>query len=54
MTIFSLIKSLVGPVRKLSSKRNSISLWRKFDIIVAFKSENVMEVVKLARDFNIP
>jgi len=40
-------------VRKRSKKSN-IPLWKKYDIVVSFNSENGTKVAKIARDFNIP
>ena len=52
-TVVSFIDSLGEAVRKLSDKRSSIPLWKKYDIVVSFNMENGTEVAKLARDFDI-
>jgi len=46
--------SLGGAVRKLSNKRSSISLWKKYYNVVSFNCETCAKVAKLARDFDIP
>jgi len=52
-TVVSLIDCLGGAVRKLSYKRSGIALWKKYDIVVLFNSENGVKVAELARDFDI-
>jgi len=52
--VVSLIDNLGVTVSRLSNKSGSIPLWKKYDIIVSFNSENGIKVIKLARDFDIP
>jgi len=48
-----LIDGLSGAERKLSNKRNTTLLWKKYDIIVSLNSENGAKVAKVAKDFYI-
>jgi len=52
--LVSLINSLGGAQRKLSNKRSSILLWKKYDIVVSLNSKNGTKVAKLPRDFDVP
>jgi len=48
-----LIDGLSGAERKLSNKRNTTLLWKKYDIIVSLNSENGAKVAKVVKDFYI-
>jgi len=49
-----LINSLGAAVLKLSNKRNSVTLLKKYDIVVSVSSKNGIKVAKLGNDFDIP
>jgi len=53
-TVVSVIDSLDGAVRKLSNKRSSIPLWKKYHIVISFNSENGTKVATLAKRFRHP
>ena len=38
----------------MSSKRKSLPLWRKFEIVSKFNNKNATNVTKLAKEFEIP
>jgi len=49
-----LIDSLGEAVRKMSNTGSSLPVWKKYDVVVSFNSENGKKIVKLAIGFDIP